>query len=74
MENNRTKIQPLTATAEVIRANIDRVFGGMATAIEETGISRSQWYKMLEAGTITDQAIGRIYRAGVEPTEMVKPT
>lgn len=72
MAKKRKKIQPLTASKETIKKNIERLYGSLVNAIQETGISKSQWYKMLNSGEITDQAVGSIYRSGVEPTEIIR--
>ena len=60
------------AEPTVIRANIWRIFGGVDGAYEATGISKSQWFVMAAKGEISEFAIGRLWRLGLDPKELVR--
>lgn len=64
--------QQLTAKPEVIRQNIERLWGTISGASKATGINRQTLYNIIEAGEITDWVTGRIYKLGIEPKELIR--
>jgi len=67
-----TTAQPLKADSVIIRSNFLRLFGTLREATVRTGVSRTQIWKMIQAGEISDFAAGRFYKCGIDPGELVK--
>lgn len=65
------KIQ-LTAPGWTIHGNILRIFGSMEGAARRIGMSKQALYAQVEAGEISDRVAGAMWKAGVDPREMVR--
>lgn len=64
--------QQLTAESEIIRFNIERIWGSIAGAAKKTKINRQTLYNIIADGEVTDLAAGRIYKLGIDPKELIR--
>lgn len=64
--------QQLTAKSEIIRGNIERIWGTITEASKAIGFSRTVLYKIIEQGEVTDCVAGRLYKLGVDPKELIR--
>jgi tetrahydromethanopterin S-methyltransferase subunit H len=72
MRDIQPHIQQLTADPETIRANFIRLWGTMKNAIEITGLAKQAIYNSINNGKITDTIVGRLYKMGIDPRELIK--
>jgi len=68
------KKNPLKASPQTIKNNIERLFGTIVNAYAETGITRPCWYRSIRLGEISDGIAGRLFKIGINPGELVKKT
>jgi len=66
------KNQKLKARPAVIRKNIERLWGTIAGAERATGFTRQTFYNIIAAGEVTERMVGRLYKLGINPAELIR--
>lgn len=64
--------QQFKAPSETLRANILRLWSTFTGAESATGITRMTWYNTIQAEEVSDQVVGRLYKIGIDPAELVR--